>query len=491
MIPNYLKRELLVLFFIINKKDTSLNEVSEEFGISKRLAKSTLLAINEHFLDYLALESFLVSTNHGSIYVNDAFKNSAINYAYLLKLSLLQTNMLFNYSIILITNYKIQKNDLLNQLFISDIYLAKLTAQLNRYFKSFKFKIVISDGFYSLKGNEINIRLFSYLYLQDSFQDLEWPFTTISLDEIKRELPKEILKADDKKSNTKKRSLYILYAILKTRINGDFFIVPHESKDLQDLLNLIKNNFDIALIFKKNIFKIASEEKILTEILYFNFLARIFIADVVPTEQKIIMGRIFSQSANPYCRLSVNIIDQIQYSKLENLPLHHKYLCIYFLTIFNTFYDLVNTSYDALTDLFIPNITYYLTIKNEMMEIIENGATSIIHDQKQAHLVSSLLYTLYRSEMNTSLTIYLQMTKDFTADYFITNRLQNLFNAKNIQITTDYVNADLIITDTLERSEIGTLIFYLDDVNNEQSWDELLVLVQNLYKEKLADSYSS
>ncbi|MBS7576941.1 MULTISPECIES: helix-turn-helix domain-containing protein [unclassified Enterococcus] len=490
MIPNYLKRELLVLFFIINKKDTSLNEVSEEFGISKRLAKSTLLTINDHFVDYLALENFFVSTNHGSIYVNDAFKNSAVNYAYLLKLSLLQTNICFNYCIILITNYKIQKDDLLDQLFISDIYLAKLTAQLNRYFKSFKFKIVISEGYYSLKGDEVNIRLFSYLYLQDSFQDLEWPFTTISLDEIKEEIPKEILKADEKKSNTKKRSLYILYAILKIRINGDFFIILHESKDFQDLLNLIKNNFDIALIFKRNIFKIASEEKILTEILYFNFLARIFIADVVPTKQKIAMGKIFSQSANPYCTLSVKIINQIQYSKLGNLPLHHRYLCIYFLTIFNTFYGLVNTSYDTLTDLFIPNITYYLTIKNKMMDAIKTGVTSIIHDKKQAHLVSSLLYSLYRSEIKTSLKIYLQMTKDFTADYFITNRLQNLFNAKNIQITTDYISADLIITDTLERSEKGTLIFFLNDVNNEQSWDELLVLVQNLYKEKLAEIYS-
>ena len=49
----------------------------------------------------------------------------------------------------------------------------------------------------------MNIRLFSYLYLQDSFHDLEWPFQDISLHSIRASVPEEILEESYKRSFTK------------------------------------------------------------------------------------------------------------------------------------------------------------------------------------------------------------------------------------------------------------------------------------------------
>ncbi|MBM9834417.1 M protein trans-acting positive regulator, partial [Enterococcus faecalis] len=81
-------------------------------------------------------------------------------------------------------------------------YLNILTQKLNEFFSGFDFRITVREGYYTLVGDEMNIRLFSYLYLQDSFHDLEWPFPDISLHSIRASVPEEILEESYKRSFT-------------------------------------------------------------------------------------------------------------------------------------------------------------------------------------------------------------------------------------------------------------------------------------------------
>ncbi|MGK0627925.1 helix-turn-helix domain-containing protein, partial [Enterococcus faecalis] len=87
----------------------------------------------------------------------------------------------------------IDKNELIKVLYISEHYLVKITKQLNNFFKIFDIVIVRIKGIYQLTGNELSIRVFSFIFLQDSFQELACPFSKISLEEIKKSLPDELL----------------------------------------------------------------------------------------------------------------------------------------------------------------------------------------------------------------------------------------------------------------------------------------------------------
>lgn len=51
LMSNRSRREIMALYFIIGKKETSLDFISQFLNISKRLAKETIIGINEPFLN--------------------------------------------------------------------------------------------------------------------------------------------------------------------------------------------------------------------------------------------------------------------------------------------------------------------------------------------------------------------------------------------------------------------------------------------------------
>ncbi|NBK03559.1 helix-turn-helix domain-containing protein, partial [Listeria monocytogenes] len=336
MIPDYLRKELSVLFFIINKEQTTASEISHELAITKRAVSETLSTINNHFEEYQNLKNFIVIKKSGSVQIQSTFRTKALDSAYNLKLQLLKKNTLFNYTILLLTRTSLDQKEVIEELFISTSYLNKLTHTLNGFFSPFNFTIAIVQGQYSLVGNEMNIRLFSYLFLQDSFQDIEWPFNNISLESIRENVPEEILIDSHKRSNTKNRSLYILYAILQNRVKNQNYVIQPTNKLIQALFIMVQENFDVALIFQQNRFSSLEKDVKKTEIDYFNFLSRIFISDIIPKKDKINLGRKFSKENHPYCTLSIEILRASSVLINDHTSKNDYFLFHYYITLFNT-----------------------------------------------------------------------------------------------------------------------------------------------------------
>lgn len=484
MIPNYLRKELSVLFFIINKDQTTTNEISNDLELTKRTVRETLSTINKHFEEYQMLKDFVIIEKSGIIQVHTIFKAKAIDLACNLKLQLLKKNTMFNYTILLLTRASLDKKEILNELFISPSYLNKLTQNLNEFFSAFNFTITILKGNYSLTGNEMNIRIFSYLFLQDSFQDIEWPFYDINLESIHENIPEEILMDSHKRSNTKNRSLYILCAILQTRIKNHNYVIQPKSKLIQTFFTIVQEHFDTALIFQQDRFRHLERNVKETEIQYFNFFSRIFISDIIPKKKKIHLGKFFFTENHPYCTLSKDILRANSTLIKSNTSEDDYYLFNYYITLFNTFYFLVGDTIDCFTNLFFPPLTYHSNIKNEYMSTINANLSSLTLKENHKKFLSNLLYTLYTSEMKSEVNIYLQLSKDFTASFCIGNQLRNLFNKEQIMITDNYYLSDIVITDTLERTTSSKKIFYLDSLDNENRWKELLFLIQDTYLDK-------
>ena len=109
----------------------------------------------------------------------------------------------------------------------------------------------------------------------------------------------------------------------------------------------------------------------------------------------------------------------------------------------------------------------------------------LVHQETHLELLSQLLYTLSVSEKKVQVRIYLQIIKDFYANYFIKTRLSSLYNTNAISITEDFTNVDIIITDSFEKATSNQDIFYLDSIENEESWHELTEFIQQKYMAKL------
>lgn len=478
MFPNYLKKELSVLFFVINKQKTSLNEISNTLSLSKRMAKESIMTINNH-----CDQIFIVSDNSGAITIHPELKMNALSHAYKLKLSLLKNNVLFNYCVLLITKPKIEREKILEQLFISRTYLNKLTRQLRTFFSHFNFTITIQKGYYSLEGDEMNIRLFSYLFLHDSYQDLEWPFQTISIEYIKKQLKKETAENFLNMSSTNTRAIYFVYAIIHTRVLHEYYMFLPISDDMRAMFTIFSNNFDVTLIFQKDFLNDLSPKNKLNEMFYFNFLTHIFISNIIPREEKVNMGDVFLSENHPYCVLSRKILNNFTNSNNVILLAKDKASMMYFITLLNTFYFLVDDTFNDFINLLIPQPWFHLNLQNIRLENIKNKLDPLIYKHNHQELLSCLLYTLARSYVKPKITIYIQVSKDFTSNYMIETRLFNLYNPENVVVTKNYQMADIIITDTLEKAPANKKIFYIDSINNEKNWEELVTIIQKTYLE--------
>lgn len=143
VIPDYLRREISVLFFIINKEQTTTKEIAESLQITPRKVRDTLTIINKHFEEFHSISSFILIKNSGMIKINSEFKEHSVSSAYSLKLQLLKNNATFNYTVLLLTRSSLNKDHILNELFISPSYLNILTQKLNEFFSSFDFRITV------------------------------------------------------------------------------------------------------------------------------------------------------------------------------------------------------------------------------------------------------------------------------------------------------------------------------------------------------------
>ncbi|MFV0559721.1 MAG: helix-turn-helix domain-containing protein [Enterococcus sp.] len=480
MLKSYIKRILELMFLIIRKDSTSLKELSEELQTSKRTIKEDIIRLNRLINEQFSIKEFIVSNRSGVITINPLYQKDALKYSYAFKLAILKSSVSFNYCVLLTTHATITKDELLNSLYISDSYLSKQTHQLNTFFTQFGIRIASTHEQYFLTGDELAIRLFSYIFLQDSFQSMEWPFKETSMEEIHQLIPAEIYSTSSQRSNTKKSSLYILYAILQLRIRSGNFIQWNNMCEFSPLLELIQENYDVGTIFYQNGFGAIPKEHLSAELLSFNILSRIFISDIISTNRKIDLGNIFLTTNHPLCSLSKAVYNKIYTLDPRVSSPEKKALYTYYFTIFMLFHNFVGHTMDAFLQLFIPVPIYHHHAKknDSQMLQIHFELAQLLSDKSQTVLMSSLVYALADSEKQPKINIYLQMTKNFAAVYFVKNRIQALFNSNNILIVSDYAKADLVITDTLELSDRKKEIFYLDSISNEERWDVLLHLIQ-------------
>ncbi|MBO0480985.1 helix-turn-helix domain-containing protein [Candidatus Enterococcus courvalinii] len=479
LISNKTKRELTLLHLIMTSKKTSFDILSKEMKISKRTIGEDITKINSIFHQQFDYKRKIILTNtSGSIKINSPFSDDPISYYYHLKFYLLNESILYQLCILLVTNGEIHQNHLIERLYISTHYLVKLRQQLNKYLSVFDLFLKKENSIYSIEGNEICYRIFTYLLLQDSFQGIKWPFDSYK--------PNSNLEDEfSKNSLTKDFSIQLFNQILTQRFKYKKFLSINSTNPNFDLFKMIMDNYDGSLLLKNDSFDNLDSSTKESERLYVNFFERIFLSDIIPIKKKVELGRIFESYNHQTCIKSRKTYEKFSRILSASGCTETNYIFLYYINICLILYQTIGNKYFDFLSLLVPTTYLDISEKSIYLNSIKRELDDLYIDKEELNYIVTILCTLCHFHKTSKLKIYIQMTKVFTSVYVIQERLRDIFNQKNIVFTDDYSEADIIITDSFEKKIDKQVLFYLDNISNKKRWYELVKTIQNELLDRL------
>lgn len=489
MLVDAKKKELLVLYEIIQNETCSLQYLSNKLVIPKRTVKDLIRKLNQAISQLFEFHSFIYSTHKGEIQINKNYEKIKMQVFYRLKLVFLRESQRFNYLLLLMDSpdASIAKEKLSQKLYISSSYLEKLTTRINKDLKKFNLQIISSNNCYTLSGDELLIRIYIYIFLSDAFQGPEWPFTTIDLAIVKQEITLSDTFQLSFHSETEQKNICLLYAVFKLRINQASFLET-PANDIQQLLRLLFHTCDFSGSFKQKMTAKLPEKHTENELFVFNFMILCFFPSWVHAQQKLTIGNCFMQADHVFCQFTQKLTVQLTkhfptINTTERIAFYH-----YFITLTLTFVSLLGESIIEFHTLYFPTVTEAVSTDNSQLQLIITEINALCPAKlRSAHIIhylGSLIYQLVRSETDTQLLLHLKMTKTLTGNYHLKNRLEKLFNHETILLTFSPEEADLIVTDWFEAAQQTTPSFYWDLTNEEVSWQKLVLFIQTLYEKK-------
>ena len=148
---------------------------------------------------------------------------------------------------------------------------------------------------------------------------------------------------------------------------------------------------------------------------------------------------------------------------------------------------MIGDKYVLFLELMIPVPHLNINKTDDYMNRIKKEIAELFEDKALENYIAALLYTVSSLKKSTTLKLYIQMSKVFTAVYVIEKRIQTIFNTNNIVFTNNFSEADIVITDSFEKKSTDQILFYLDSINNSNRWIDLISLIQQKFIEKIDD----
>ncbi|MDR0899032.1 MAG: hypothetical protein LBM27_01590, partial [Lactobacillaceae bacterium] len=96
------------------------------------------------------------------------------------------------------------------------------------------------------------------------------------------------------------------------------------------------------------------------------------------------------------------------------------------------------------------------------------------------HLFVNVVHSLLLNNTPAKLKIYLQLSRDFTADQFVTRQLHNFFGNESITLVQKYQEANLIISDTYESAQDHQHFFHFNNIYSIIEWEELTHIIGSM-----------
>ncbi|MDB1624915.1 helix-turn-helix domain-containing protein [Enterococcus faecalis] len=444
---------------------------------SKRYTKDLLKELKDDIVYYLDSPLTIQVGFSGEIIITPHMPNDILHLFYALKLAYLEQTNEFKLLHLLLQKQTLSIEAITNYLFVSPSYVRKIINRMNTFLQPFQFQIVDEKKNYELKGNELSIRLFFYVIMNDTYQSIPWPYKS-------KHFPDSI---------DYRQSLHIMLTILNSRKSHKNHMPVLSKKSAWIIAHMKETyNFIPHLKSQNTYFHNSLNQAIIEE--YFIFFSHICTPQVVPKEVKLALGEKFLNTSTDIIFskvLSYRIIDYFQLDYEDE----KKYLLAYYLTVLEGFYDLMQETTILFEKLVFPPLEYSLlfekTYVKEIMQVFQNFLSEehhreLLNNYKLQQYFCSLIYTILQIETPPVVRVFLYIINDITAQDLIQTRLEMIYNSNTVLFVPYFEQADLVVTDSLNfDQDIETEIFSFNTILKEDQWSLLLQKINQLILTKM------
>ncbi|MGO2084264.1 helix-turn-helix domain-containing protein [Vagococcus sp.] len=489
------EKDLYTLYLLSYFDKTSLIELSELLYIPTRTVKEGINRLNQTFMSKDNPEKLIISNHKGDIYFNKHYDSKKILIINQIQLHYLKESPVFNLLVLLANYYQLSTQEVCDKLFISESYLRKLVKVINRAISRYSFRLRREKNFYFFDGNELNIRLFLYHVVKDTYQNIEWPFET--------KVPSsfQLTDSSDKAefntlypSTSRKNSIAMFILINDVRVKNNKEIDIHFSNTLKDILKIILCNNHSLNLFKNKLLSEETSPKTENDQLAFSFLTHLHSASNVTDNEKRNIARQLLEHDSEYVQLAATIIEKsstaldvnISYADFLIQIYHLVYYFVIHLIVGDIWFDIRNliplypTSVrGSITD--TETQTIMILIEKEMKtSFLKDIFTNRKSYSRFVHFLSHLLKS-YKQE---KIAIKLNFSKNVSYSFLIQKKLKAYFSSDLIQFTNHIERADLIITDSLDIYDEKTETFLLTSIFCPYIFEQLISKINQLATHK-------
>lgn len=386
-------------------------------------------------------------------------------------------------------------SELTNEFSISQPYFYKLVAQINRNISPFQIKIEYSktDELIYIAGNKQNIRLVEMYFFWNVNQGIEWPFDTVSIEQLHSHFSSKELDLFFKMSKNKQQkflySLAVIHQVFPHKQNNlvlsdDFYNTVMVYQDVNDLSKPLEN------LLLSSYGSTSDQKRIQLERNFFNFSARAFCPCTDPDEKQIEIGKRLYQLDN----------DLILYSKkymltlfkyfpelVENPQIEYQmlyYWVLYFANIFYVHFDSshLNNFMMISSDIEVQQTPLFHKAREVFHRFLNENPMMNTTELSDFHLnlgYGLTYYFLVNLEFQP-LTLHIQFSKNMFGETYIKAKLYQMFGRENIIFTDNIHAASLVISNYFEDHYKNSKYFYLDNLVDTDAWGRLYTLIHEM-----------
>lgn len=465
----------LLVWAALKNGSTTIGILKSELNISKKKLKAVLVSLLDDVKSELSGNTMSFEIHEEVIEILNYTESEYVALKQKLSYRYVLESGVFNLFLYSFEKRSFSVIELTNILFYSESYIYKLLNNLNKFLHDLDLGIKLEkDGMGGLQllGEESIIRIVHYILIRKVSMARVWLFKTITKEEV--EINQEIINYKNYKelSPITKNKLDILYGIYENALRRGHHL-GFLDDEVMELGEKISESSNTSLSFKY--LKESNTDgkcKFCYDNTHFMFLSTYFLQDIQSKKEKELVGQYisFHLTDNSIVKSCVNLLNEVRrYYKIPET--------IYYLLIYNLCNRLVVIHYLSLYKI-IP--LFELKHPVTKMEIY-------IGDCIDRTFSSYSNYDSFASIKNTFIRVikgYLQLYTSFKINIYvdfiykseykenIENKILRNYNQELFEVTNDYSEADLIISDTF-LYDTNKYFFYFPDIFDKGSWIEL------------------
>lgn len=470
----------------IKENNFDVKSLSIRFKITSEKVSRLVFELNEEVEGEIPQTFNNLTLRNGKI----IFSNSISGEHYLrtkvyLWQKYLQESGLFQTLLYILEYRNFRLIDLSFALLYSESYLYKLLKNLKNILqkRNYRFRILKNKkGYFSLEGNESDIRMFHYLILSLNSQNDVWLMKGVTQDDvlsiqkyINSKKYRELSIAGQKKINC----IVGIYENAQRR----GFELPKINAEAEEVAEII-NREQEAKIYMRHIEKntnTRSYQKSM-ETIYMSFFVTYFIQGLRSSEEIEDIGKDLALNTDNFIiDLSKEVLKSV--SKVVYLP--ENIFC-------SLLYRLCH-AYIVMMDIglykFTPIVSEDDHIKgNELIEavekVVQNKLLFIIDPEKYQQLTFKFIQIITGEilfENSKPVDIYIEFFKHPSYKQILEKALGHNFSTSSLRIVNSYAEASVLISDNISDGLIKH--FYFESIYDEQSWKNLSKFLYDLIRE--------